>query len=325
MFSRKYKPTVEEIQFLKQRIDELNARLDEREDEFQIFLNNLHKDLLSTIEDNEKVNEEHHVIMNKVTALNHEFSMVEDSTNNNLQNTLNMAGKGNSLIRSAESMVVISEQGKQSIDELKDIIDHLGNQLKENTIAMGHLSESSKEIEEIIHFISGISNNINLLSLNASIEAARAGEHGKGFAVVAKEIRKLAESAGSSTTNIIELIKKIQEEIEHANENSQASYKIVEQGIDANVHANDEIGKLMEVINEVKEKVQELLNYVEKQKTTSEDVIIKFNDSKELFQDTNEILIEHIKEGEVISQKLIDAVHEVEKFKNESQKALEKV
>src|SRR5690606_16422524 len=101
MFSRKYKPTVEEIQFLKQRIDELNARLDEREDEFQIFLNNLHKDLLSTIEDNEKVNEEHHVIMNKVTALNHEFSMVEDSTNNNLQNTLNMAGKGNSLIRSA--------------------------------------------------------------------------------------------------------------------------------------------------------------------------------------------------------------------------------
>ncbi|NCU17833.1 methyl-accepting chemotaxis protein [Pallidibacillus pasinlerensis] len=324
MFSRKYKPTVEEIQFLKQRIDELNARLDEREDEFQIFLNNLHKDLLSTIEDNEKVNEEHHVIMNKVTALNHEFSMVEDSTNNNLQNTLNMAGKGNSLIRSAESMVVISEQGKQSIDELKDIIDHLGNQLKENTIAMGHLSESSKEIEEIIHFISGISNNINLLSLNASIEAARAGEHGKGFAVVAKEIRKLAESAGSSTTNIIELIKKIQEEIEHANENSQASYKIVEQGIEANVHANDEIGKLMEVISVVKEKVQELLNYIEKQKTTSEDVIIKFNDSKELFQDTNEILIEHIKEGEVISQKLIDAVQEVEKFKRNSRE-LEKV
>lgn len=81
---------------------------------------------------------------------------------------------------------------------------------------MNHLSERSKQITDIVKVISEISNQTNLLALNASIEAARAGEHGKGFSVVAEEVRKLAENTKSSTEDIVNLTKKIEDQISEA-------------------------------------------------------------------------------------------------------------
>lgn len=207
MFTRQ-KPKQEDINLLKQKIDDLNRKLDEKEDAFQIFLNNIHKELLSTMEANEKVNDEHHVIMNMVEKINNEYQRVEESTVRNHETSVQMIKKGNSLITSTDSMVNVSGRGKNSIDQVKAIIDDLGNQANVTLQSMHQLSESSRQIEEIVGVISSISENINLLALNASIEASRAGEQGKGFAVVASEIRKLAENTKESTKNINDLTKK---------------------------------------------------------------------------------------------------------------------
>ncbi len=75
------------------------------------------------------------------------------------------------------------------------------------------ISESSKEMTNIVNIIQDISDKINLLSLNASIEAARAGDAGRGFAVVADEISKLAENTASSVKEIDGLIKTTDSEI----------------------------------------------------------------------------------------------------------------
>ena len=83
--------------------------------------------------------------------------------------------------------------------------------------AMDNITETSKEIENIIAAIEDIASQTNLLSLNASIEAARAGEAGRGFAVVADQIGKLANDSAQSAISTKELIVKSLEEIEKGN------------------------------------------------------------------------------------------------------------
>lgn len=73
------------------------------------------------------------------------------------------------------------------------------------------LVDSIKEIEKVIELMDSISQQTNLLSLNASIEAVRAGEYGKGFSVVAGEVKKLANQSKMSTNNVYEIIKSVYE------------------------------------------------------------------------------------------------------------------
>jgi methyl-accepting chemotaxis protein len=106
--------------------------------------------------------------------------------------------------------------GAASVVALKEAAEH--SDLKMNHISnmMEKLSESSSQIEKIVHTISEISTQTNVLALNAAIEAARAGMHGKGFSVIAEEVRLLSSETKASAGHIARLISSVQLQMKDA-------------------------------------------------------------------------------------------------------------
>ncbi len=97
---------------------------------------------------------------------------------------------------------------------------------------MGQLDEHARAISQIMDVISDIADQTNLLALNAAIEAARAGEAGRGFAVVADEVRNLAEKTMTSTHDVGEAIKAIQESTAKSMNSAAAAVSQIEQATD---------------------------------------------------------------------------------------------
>ena len=130
------------------------------------------------------------------------------------------------LHRITENTVYISELANKTIETVTDGTANLKQQIDRMTNTknasqnvsdvISDLSTKSNEIGKVVEFINGITDQINLLALNASIEAARAGEAGRGFTVVAKEVENLAVLSKESTQKISSLISEVQTDIEKA-------------------------------------------------------------------------------------------------------------
>ncbi|WP_237658429.1 methyl-accepting chemotaxis protein [Ureibacillus xyleni] len=314
MMGSLFKSKKEDIELFKQRIDELNAQLDEKEHAFQIFLNDLHKELVSTIEQHDKVNSQHITLGGMVKDILVEFNRVEESTIESNVISDKALEKGSKLIDASVEMVKLSQVSREAVQNVEQLIDQLGEESKKTSENMNVLSERSKQIEAIVNVISDFSNQTNLLALNASIEAARAGDHGKGFSVVADEVKKLAESTKESTEDIVKLTKDTQLQISKVYENTKDNLKIVNQGVKKSAETSEQIYSLLKMISNVQTEIQELLSHIKNQKSSSLNVLNNFNRSTMIFDETKKVLTNHIEESDIVTEKLLEAVEKVKKY-----------
>ncbi|WP_429606547.1 methyl-accepting chemotaxis protein [Bacillus albus] len=221
-----------------------------------------------------------------------------------------MLQKEQSLIQSIEEIIDCSNEGKESVHRLLIVINKLGEQSQRTSNSMNHLSERSKEIEQIVEVIQNIAAQTNLLALNASIEAARAGEHGKGFAVVANEVRKLAESTAESTKNIGNLTKKIQEEIEKAYDNTKDNLHLVDEGVEMSADTNARIENILIMIQTLQNGATNVIKAIENQKSCNDDILREFANTQQMFQNLNTTIMNHIHDAEKVDVQLTKSLEE---------------
>jgi methyl-accepting chemotaxis protein len=143
---------------------------------------------------------------------------------------------------------------------------------QEGAEKIASLGEKSKEIGQIVNTINQISEQTNLLALNAAIEAARAGEAGRGFAVVADEVRKLAEESGQATKQIRDLIGGIQTEIDSAVRSMSENTKQVEEGSKGVELAVTTFETLPQVIDAVNKSAEEVGTVAQENASGAEEV-----------------------------------------------------
>ena len=140
----------------------------------------------------------------------------------------------------AEAQVVVNES-TQTINQMAADMENVSSNIEE-------LAKRSDNISGVLDVIRGVSEQTNLLALNAAIEAARAGEHGRGFAVVADEVRNLAKKTSESTDEIHIMITQLQEGSKTAVDSVSKSREQAILGYDAAQKTND---VLTEIVNNV--------------------------------------------------------------------------
>lgn len=182
---------------------------------------------------------------------------------------------GQSVLVMAKSMNAVSEEATRSAQVARQSLaaaqngsnavlnsirgmNDIRDQIQETSKRIKRLGESSQEISEIVELISDITEQTNVLALNAAIQAAGAGEAGRGFTVVAEEVQRLAERSGEATKQIAAIVRTIQTDTQDA----VAAMENSTRGVVEGARLSDAAGQALDEISTVSTELTELIEAI---------------------------------------------------------------
>jgi twitching motility protein PilJ len=171
------------------------------------------------------------------------------------QSVQQVSGNAAEGARVAEQSLAAAEKGQQAVSNAISSMNGLREQIQETSKRIKRLGESSQEIGEIVELISDITEQTNVLALNAAIQAASAGEAGRGFSVVAEEVQRLAERSADATKQIAAIVKTIQSDTH----DTVAAMEVSTQGVVEGAKLSDAAGQTLAEIGDVSKKLAGLI------------------------------------------------------------------
>jgi len=218
-----------------------------------------------------------------------------------MENAIYSVGEGASQTANlSEQVAEDAEQGAKAVEMTIKGIERIRRSSEDAALVIDSLSERAQEIGNILNVIDDITEETNLLALNAAIIAAQAGEHGKGFAVVADEIRDLAERTSASTKEIGDLIKSVQEGAQNAVATVFKSSKDVEEGVRLSQEAGAVLGQILKRARQSMERTREIAQAVSRQSEHAKEVMTFFDNLNAMISQVAQAVQEQTKGGDLI-------------------------
>ena len=174
--------------------------------------------------------------------------------------------------RVAQQSLSAAEKGGQVVQNQIAGMNEIRTQIQDTSKRIKRLGESSMEIGEIVELISDITEQTNVLALNAAIQAASAGEAGRGFTVVAEEVQRLAERSGEATKQIEAIVKTIQADTQDAVAAMEKSTVGVVEGTKLSDAAGQALTEIQAVSRDLAELISRISAQTQMQSTSVTDV-----------------------------------------------------
>ena len=182
-----------------------------------------------------------------------------------------------------EKIASINQQSMNTAQKMDAAVDRIAS----IEINMNQLAEKSGSIENMVRSITAISEQTNLLALNAAIEAARAGEAGRGFAVVADEVRKLAEESSRAAEDVGKIAVEITGSINTLKQNIQHTAKEVKEGSETAVTSSNMMEDVASLFEHLQLSFEQLQERMVEMNQASSDVMTLMSETKKHADNTS--------------------------------------
>ncbi len=212
---------------------------------------------------NHSQNESVENLNSTLNYMNKSIDEIAEAANNLAQTAGNLTQNAEDVKALCAETMKSSTTGKNEMDNMTNNVGTLNSTITDLTNIIHATSESVAQITGIIDTINAISEQTNLLSLNASIEAARAGEMGKGFAIVASEVGVLAKQSSDATESISQLVQTVTQNIEDINKKADICLKDMEACINGVESANRSFDMIYNDVAKATEGITQIASGIE--------------------------------------------------------------
>lgn len=258
---------------------------------------------LSMSETKESAQEEFNEIDQLATAMSEMSSTV--------QTVADHAQTASSLTEQASTQAVT---GQQFLQKTVSKMSELSSDIASSASAVNQVEERVDAIGSVVGTIQGISEQTNLLALNAAIEAARAGEAGRGFAVVADEVRNLAQRTQQATVEIQEMITQLQSSATSAVELMEKSVVEAAEGVELVSNAGSELDGIVGQVAQINDMNFQIATASGQQSSVAEEMSQNLTNVRELVEASVVVVTELLETSEMMQSNAEELDKKIKSF-----------